>query len=437
MIMKRFLLLSLFTSCLAALLCSCTRPAESTGFDWPQWRGPDGNGQSRETEWDPASIATPRVLWKAEIGSGYANVVIQNGRLYGMGMVQGKVTVFCLDAATGRGIWHHALISSNYPQGAPTIDGDSLFALTTEGNLYCIDSRNGKERWKKDIVAEYGALAPNYGFAGSPIVEGDLVLLTANTAGMAVKRDTGGLAWTSEKPPEVFKSINRGESNGAGYSTPVIDSTGGSRRVLIAGWSGLSSVEVQTGRPVWQFGWEIEPAGLSSDPVVVGDRICVALAFEPSSHPSGFLMQAGDDRPEVLWRTPELWSFISTPVIADGYLYATYGGPETRYGTRVSTSLRCYDLETGRVMWDERFGASRPNTSFSLTTAKGTLIVLDDQGTLYTVETSSEGYKEIARCDVLQGAKKPRLFWTPPVLCNAKIYCRNFSGDLVCIDVSR
>jgi outer membrane protein assembly factor BamB len=268
-------------------------------------------------------------------------------------------------------------------------------------------------------------------------VEGDLVLLTANTAGMAVKRDTGGLAWTSEKPPEVFKSINRGESNGAGYSTPVIDSTGGSRRVLIAGWSGLSSVEVQTGRPVWQFGWEIEPAGLSSDPVVVGDRICVALAFEPSSHPSGFLMQAGDDRPEVLWRTPELWSFISTPVIADGYLYATYGGPETRYGTRVSTSLRCYDLETGRVMWDERFGASRPNTSFSLTTAKGTLIVLDDQGTLYTVETSSEGYKEIARCDVLQGAKKPRLFWTPPVLCNAKIYCRNFSGDLVCIDVSR
>jgi outer membrane protein assembly factor BamB len=416
----------------------CTKPVAIVGaFDWPQWRGPDGNGQSRETEWDPASIATPRVLWKADIGSGYANVVIRDGRLYGVGMVQGTVTVSCLDAATGRKIWHRALVSSNYPQGAPTIDGDSLFVLTTEGNLSRIDLRNGTVRWKKDIVAEYGALAPIYGFAGSPIVEGDLVLLTANTAGMAVKRDTGELAWTSEKPPAVFKSINREEGNGAGYATPVIDNTGGSRRVLIAGWNGLSSVEIQTGHPVWKFGWEIDPAGLSSDPVVVSDRICVALAFEPSSHPSGFLLQVRDDRPEVLWRTPELWSYISTPVIADGYLYATYGGPETRYGTRVPASLRCYDLETGRVMWDERFGESRKNKSFSLTTARGTLIVLDDQGMLYTVEASAERYKEIARCDVLQGANKPRLFWTPPVLCNAKLYCRNFSGDLVCIDVSR
>ena len=73
----------------------------------------------------------------------------------------------------------------------------------------------------------------------------------------------------------------------------------------------------------------------------------------------------------------------------------------------------------------------------TLTAANGTLIILDDQGTSRTAEASPEGFKEIARCDVLQGANKSRQFWTPPVLCNAKIYCRNFAGDLVCIDVSK
>ena len=74
---------------------------------------------------------------------------------------------------------------------------------------------------------------------------------------------------------------------------------------------------------------------------------------------------------------------------------------------------------------------------FTLAAANGILLVLDDEGTLYAAEASPEGFKEITRCDVLLGSTTPRRFWTPPVLCNAKIYCRNFGGDLVCIDVSK
>jgi hypothetical protein len=84
--MKRFDLLCGLFVCLSSVFCSCTKSVEIAGFDWPQWRGPEGNGQSRETDWDPASFAAPRVLWKADVGVGYSNVV-------------------CLDAATGKQIW--------------------------------------------------------------------------------------------------------------------------------------------------------------------------------------------------------------------------------------------------------------------------------------------------------------------------------------------
>jgi hypothetical protein len=90
-------------------------------------------------------------------------------------------------------------------------------------------------------------------------------------------------------------------------------------------------------------------------------------------------------------------------------------------------------------LWDVPLGMEHPNKCFAVTAANGVLIVLDDEGTLYTANASPDGFKEIAHCDVLRGAnlRIGRIFWTPPVLCNAKIYSRNARGDLVCIDVSK
>jgi outer membrane protein assembly factor BamB len=236
------LLLDLFFSfLLLTIVSSCSKPPRTAGLlDWPQWRGPDGNGQSRETEWDPASIAARRVLWKIDVGAGYANVVIQHGRLYATGLKEGRLVVFCLDASSGRQIWKRDFVSYSPPQATPAVADDQLFVLTTEGFLYCLDSRSGRQRWRKDLVADYGAIRPSYSFAGSPVVEGDLVILTANTSGMAAKRETGDLAWSSPKPPEDFRSADRQNSRGTGYSTPVLYGSPSGRQALVVGWKGLA-----------------------------------------------------------------------------------------------------------------------------------------------------------------------------------------------------
>jgi len=421
--------------CLITAICSCTKPADDAGFDWPQWRGPDGNGQSRETEWDPASIATPKVLWKADIGRGYANVVIQGGRLYTAGLISnGGFTVFCLDAATGRRIWQRSFESRNYPRATPAVDGDSLFVLTMEGLLYGFNSRTGRQRWRKDLVVDYGVLKPYYSFAGSPVVEGDLVLLTANTAGIAVKCETGELAWDSEPPP---REASISDWNGTDYSTPVLCSLNGAETALLYSWKGLSSVETRSGRILWQHPWKHRYNLQCADPVVIGNTILLASVWNPDFSRKSIMLDTTSKDPRESWSSPDLVSDITTPVVIDGHIYGCNGSVHQGVDPDVA-SLRCVELATGRLLWEEMLpDPGKRVQQISLSAANDILIVLDDIGTLYTANASPEGFKEIARCDVLKGASRPRAFWTPPVLCNAKIYCRNLAGDLVCIDVSR
>ena len=179
----------------------CTKTADKVGFSWPQWRGPDGNGLSKETEWDPASIAIERIAWTADIGMGYSNIVIQDGRLYSIGRTREGPKVSCLDAVTGKLRWERIFATSLPPQATPAVDGRPSFGLTNEGSLFAFDARTGKQRWERDLVGEYGAVKPYYGFGGSPMVDGDLLILNANTSGMALRRSTGELVWASEPPP--------------------------------------------------------------------------------------------------------------------------------------------------------------------------------------------------------------------------------------------
>ena len=137
-----------------------------------------------------------------------------------MGCKGREYTIVCLNAETGKEIrW--CVISENLmePQTSPAIDGEFLYALSKEGLLLCLKIKNGKVQWKKNIVQEYEARAPFYGFAGSPVVEGDLIILTTNRAGIALNKTTGEKVWGSKKPPkEQYGAL----STGVDYATPVL-----------------------------------------------------------------------------------------------------------------------------------------------------------------------------------------------------------------------
>jgi outer membrane protein assembly factor BamB len=116
---------------------------------------------------------------------------------------------------------------------------------------------------------------------------------------------------------------------------------------------------------------------------------------------------------------------FSSCIFVDEYLY----GSDGNQGGYIQ--FRCLDFNTGEIMWEERMKVA------SLIAADKKLIILEEDGTLHIAEANPQLYKEISICDVLGGEEKHRMFWTPPVLYRGKIYCRSWSGDLICIDVSK
>jgi hypothetical protein len=168
---------SVWSVALVVLLLACSLSVSAqSGFDWPCWRGPDHNGVSRETEWNPKALNNPKALWTADVGMGYADVAIKENRLYTTGLKNGSTMLSCLTADEGRLLWETVVKGSNPSQATPATDGKSVFFLASDGVLASVDAATGSLRWKRDLVSEYGAVKPYYRFAGSPVIEGDLLL---------------------------------------------------------------------------------------------------------------------------------------------------------------------------------------------------------------------------------------------------------------------
>jgi len=193
----------------------------------------------------------------------------------------------------------------------------------------------------------------------------------------------------------------------------------------------MSSVAVETGQPLWVYEWELYSGRHTTDPVVTGNNIYLADNYKDPNAPGSLLLEVDSNRPAVLWKSQDLYSEISNAVIIDGYIYGGQGGPY-----KYNASLRCIDLKTGQMKWEQKMTEAM-SKCVSLMAADRKLIVLTDDGVLAIAEASAEAYREISRCTLLQEAKLFNKFWVPPVLCNGRIYCRNYNGELVCIDVSK
>jgi outer membrane protein assembly factor BamB len=412
---------------LAVALLSCgTKGSDIGTFDWPRWRGPKGDGISLETDWNPAALTGgPRILWKSNVGMGHSNIAIKDNRLYTMGVTRDGNTVVCLNADTGEEIWRFAFKGGYESNSTPATDGKFVYTLNTQGILLCLKARNGKLRWKKDLVSEYDVTKPFYNFAASPVIEGDLIVLTANNYGMALDKRKGEMVWISDNPPEKVSPF----STGPHYSTPVLYDYDGKRCSLISNYEGLHSVEVTTGKVLWTYPWDPFRGQYATEPIVFDSKIFITRYNRAGS----VLLDIGDGSPKVVWKNENMSSDISSPVLVDGYIYGCDGGPEVGFGT-----LRCLDAETGEIMWEDdlRAGEWPRMETASLISAGGKLIILEKDGTLHIAEASPSSYQEISSCDVLEGERTVRWFWSHPVLCNGRIYCKDYGGNLFCIDVS-
>jgi outer membrane protein assembly factor BamB len=404
--------------------------------DWPSFRGPNYDGTTPETIAVPRG--QPRVLWKVPVGTGLGTFAVMGDRAYtmagageerdvqgrlvsGRGKRGGAEACLALDAKTGNRIWATPISETifepqgdNGPRTTPAADGDRVYCTGTFLTIACINAKDGKIVWSHELVREYKGQADtrgisNWGYAASPIVDGDLVHVYGGGPGqsfLAFNKTDGKLAWATG-------------SEMVTHASPILATIHGVRQIIYLCQSGLVSLEPATGKELWRFPfkWNISTA---STPVVAGDLIYCSAGYGVGAACAKIEKDGDRFKATQAWRKEgDLMNHWMSVAPQDGYLYGLYG-----FASQGRAPLQCVELATGNVKWSQAgFGQG------GSIIAGDHVIVQGDKGQIAIVKATPQRYEELAAFQPLAGK-----CWNAAVLANGKLYARS-TKEAVCIDL--
>ena len=386
-------------------------PAKSLqrGSGWPNWMGPKHDGISRETGW---SSEWPEnglpIVWSREIGIGFSSVSIANNRLFTMGHVDGREQVVVLNNETGEPIWSHSYecqlvdnLHDGGPGATPTIDGEFVYTLGREGQLFCLRANNGDVVWSKELQDDLNVPMAEWGFTSSPYILGDQLILEAGRV-VSFDKKTGEKNWQTDE-------------HSAGYGSAISFQHEGNTLLATFDCDGLRILQAATGEQFAFERWESDFGTNSTTPIVKDGLIYVSSGYGVGCG----LFRLERDKLEMIYSNRRMRNHFNNSILLGGYVYGFDGN--SNLGRVVQ--LTCMNFETGEVAWKQRgLGCG------SLMIADGKLLILSEDGMLVLAKATPDGFQELARSVFLGGR-----CWTVPVLLNGRVYGRNAEGKLVCV----
>jgi outer membrane protein assembly factor BamB len=393
-----------------ALALTLLAAGPAAALDWPQFRGVNRDGVSAETgllrSW-PAE--GPRVVWRRPIGEGYSGVSVAGDRVYTMDSDGAAEYVVALEAGGGREVWRvpagPKLIDDmgNGPRTTPTLDGGMVYAMGSHGRLVALKAADGSKVWEVDLPQAFGGKRPTWGYSGSPLIDGDLLILEAggkDRGVVAFEKATGKVRW--------------GALDGdAAYSSPVVMTIGGVKQYVVPRRAGPQTVSfTPDGAVLWTH-----PAPFSviaSALFIPPDKVYVSGGDDAGAVLVRIRTEGGKATVEELWKTRIMKNHFNNAVLVGDHLYGFD-----------NATFKCLSVATGEPAWAQR-GLGKG----SLLVADGNLlIVLSDKGELLLVEAAPAEYRELARFQVMEGKA-----WTAPTLANGRLYLRD-QDEIVALEM--
>jgi outer membrane protein assembly factor BamB len=401
---------------------------EAKHGDWSRWRGPNGDGISLETGLlDSWPAEGPPLTWRVKgLGGGYASVAVVSGRIYTLGKVRDKTYLHCRKVEDGSEIWKSQVGSGGDPNSTPTVDGDLVFGLTLGGDLFCCQTESGSLVWTKNYGRDFGVDGtPGWGFAESPLVDGDrLVCTPGNNESLlaCLDKKTGEAIWKTNVEPGRLG--NRGH-DGAGYASIVISHAAGVKQYVTLTGKALVGVDAATGKLLWAYDRVANGTASIPTPIVEGDYV-----FASSGYGTGSALvklnrsRTGVDAEEVYFLSGNIMqNHHGGMIFKDGFVYCGEGHNE---GFPL-----CINSETGKDAW--RPGRGPGSGSAAVAYADGDLYFRYQDGTMALIEATPKAYKLKGKFKI---ASHNGESWPHPVVAGGKLYLRD-QDELLCYDIKK
>lgn len=396
--------------------------ASSSAAEWPQFRGPNRDGISPETgllkQWPAGG---PKLAWKATgIGAGYSGVAVVGDRIYTSGDVGENGFVYALSAKDGKQLWAAKGGKAGAPgwggfagpRATPTIDGDLLFTVDQWGEMVCLQTKDGENKWRKNFTEDFGGERPEWGFSESPLVDGEKVIVTpggSKGAIVALNKKTGEVLWQSKEFTDP-----------AHYSSLIAADIDGVRQYIQLTAKSVVGVAAADGNVLWVAPRRGATAVIPT-PVYADHHVYVTSGYGIGCNLFKISSQGG--------------KFSAEQVYKNNVMVNQHGGVvkvgEYVYGFSDGKGWTCQNFKTGKAEWQEKGEVGKG----SIGAADGRLYLRqeDKKGTLALIEASSEGYKEVGRFD--QPERSSKNSWPHPVIADGKLYIRD-QDVLLCFDIN-
>ena len=438
--------------CVVALCC-----AVLAAEDWPEFRGKGRTGVWSETgileTFPPSGL---KVRWRTPIKAGYAGPAVSGGRVFvvdfspasldsttpqqgaiggALSRYRGTERALALDEKTGRILWtktwpvdYAGIMWAVGPRATPTVDGDRVYVLGATGHLVALRAATGEILWQTSYEKNYGAdrrkWAWDYGFAGSPIVDGNRLIAFVGGKGNAIV-----VAFDKMTGKEIWRALPSDGGVDIGVSQPIIVEAGGVRQLIVWLPETIHALNPATGAVYWTQPFHVYGSMTVPTPVLSAGSLFFTNFYD------GSLMLGLDAKKpaaRVLWKTKggseidsaALHGVVTTPVVIGDHIYGIYS-----YG-----QFRCLRAGTGERVW-ETFAVTGERARWAsgqIVRHGDRLFINNDRGELVIVKPNPTGYQEVSRTPLIAPTSPPhnrrvleKVNWSHPAYANRHIYARN------------
>jgi outer membrane protein assembly factor BamB len=390
--------------------------------DWPQWRGPNHDDISTETgllkDWPAGG---PALVWESKgLGDGYSSISIFGNRIYTAGDKGAESFVEALNLADGKPVWSAKLGKAGAvgqppfqgPRATPTTDGEFVFAVSQWGEMVCFRVDTGKEVWRRDYTKDFGGACPFWGYAESPLIDGEKVVVTpggSQGALVALNKKDGSVIWQSKDFTDA-----------AHYSSMIVVELGGVRQYIQLTPASVAGIAAADGKLLWKAPRKGQTAVIPT-PIYDDGFVYVTSGYGVGCN--------------LFKVTPDSGKFSAEQVYANKVMVNHHGGVikmgDYVYGYSEAKGWTCQDFKTGEAKWQEKEKLGKGSLGY----ADGHFYLRQEdirKGTVALIEASPEGYHEHGRFDPPDHSGKNS--WPHPLVVGGKLYLRD-QDVLLCYDV--